>query len=78
VAWEAPVVGLTITLQDIREAPGDQLMLFPGAGLPADHLFESIEQLRVRYGDGRFLQAQVTDTLLLRAEQRTHWREFVR
>ncbi len=76
--WEAPVVGLAITLQDIQEAPGDQLSLFPGAGLPADHLFESIEQLRVRYGDGRFLRAQVTDSLLLRIEQRAQWREFSR
>lgn len=73
--WQQPVTELVLTLSDIQEAPGEQLALFPGEGAPSDLLAETLAQLRVRYGPGRFLCAEVSDALALRVERRAHWRE---
>ena len=74
--WDAPVVGLSITLGDVGEAPGDQLLLFPGEGAPTDLLSEFVAQLQLRYGAGRLLRAEVGDALRLRVEQRVRWQAF--
>ena len=76
VAWEAPITGLSLTLSDVREAPGEQLLLFPGSGAPSDLLSEFIAQLQSRYGPARFLRAEVVDGERLRLEQRLRWEAF--
>lgn len=74
--WQQPAAGLALTLGGIQEAPGEQLALFPGEGAPADLLAAALAQLRVRYGPGRFLRAEVGDALALRVERRVRWREM--
>ncbi|MCO6451200.1 MAG: DNA polymerase Y family protein [Caldilineales bacterium] len=74
--WPAPVSGCSIDLSDIQEAPGDQLLLFPGAGTSAAHLVEGVQELVVRYGPGRFLLAETLDYNLLRMERRVRLQEF--
>ena len=76
VPWTQPLAGLTLTLSEIQEAPGDQFLLFPGAGAPADLLAEALAPLQLRYGPGRFLRAEVPDALGLRVEQRARWQEY--
>ncbi|MCP4167958.1 MAG: hypothetical protein GY759_18975 [Chloroflexi bacterium] len=76
MTWERPASTLTLSLSDIQEAPGDQLLLFPGEGAPGDLLGELISQMRLRYGAGRLLSAEVPDPLRLWVEKRAHWQEF--
>lgn len=75
-AWERPLAELSLTLGDIQEMAGEQLLLFPGAGAPVDLLADFLRQLRGRYGEGRFLRAEIIEPLRLRVEQRARWQEF--
>jgi protein ImuB len=74
--WAHPLAGLSLTLGEVQETAGEQLLLFPGEGAPADLLADFLRQLRQRFGEGRFLQAEVAQPLLLRVEQRARWQEF--
>ncbi len=75
-AWARPLTDLSLTLGDIQERAGEQLLLFPGAGAPVDLLADFLRQLRGRYGEGRFLRAEVVGPSHLRVEQRARWQEF--
>ncbi|MBX7234013.1 MAG: hypothetical protein K1X65_06480 [Caldilineales bacterium] len=75
-AWAQPLAGLSLTLGEVQETAGEQLLLFPGEGAPADLLTDFLRHLRGRFGEGRFLRAEVAQPLLLRVEQRARWQEF--
>ncbi len=74
--WTQPLQTLSLSLGDIQEAPGEQLTLFAGSGAAADLLGEWVTALRLRYGAGCFLQAEMVDAQDLRPERRSRWLEY--